>query len=47
MKKLAMRLGACAKGPKSLVVKQNMGHGCFYEPDVDVFRLEAPASSAK
>ena len=34
------------KGPKSLVVKQNMGHGCLYGPDVDVFRLEAPASPA-
>ena len=27
------------KGPKSLVVKQNMGHGCLYGPDVDVITL--------
>jgi hypothetical protein len=42
MKKLAMTLGACAK---SLAVKQNMGHGCLYGPDVDVFHLETLASS--
>ena len=45
MKKLAMMVGACCLGPKSLVVKQNMGHGCLYGPDVGVFYLEAPASS--